>query len=94
MCILCPQVDRGEITYIFILLKKILVSIMFVQCRLIQHLRIVNISRKANKQMNDFFFAINSLFDNVMPIYLVVVVIFNKSLESLDMNICVALMAP
>jgi hypothetical protein len=67
---------------------------MFVQCRLTQHLRIVNISRKANKEMNEHFFAINNLFNNVMPIYLMVIIILNKNLESLDMNMCVALMAP
>jgi hypothetical protein len=94
MCILCLQVDNGEITYISILLKKTLVLSIFVQCKLTQHPRIVNISKKANKQMNKLFFAINNLINIVMPIYLMVVVIFNKSLESLDMNMCVALMVP
>jgi hypothetical protein len=94
MCILCPQANWGEITYIFILLKKNLILSMCVQCRLTQHLRIDNIIRKANKQMNELFSAINNLFNNVMPIYLMVVVIFNKSFESLDMNTCEALMAP
>jgi mannose/fructose/N-acetylgalactosamine-specific phosphotransferase system component IID len=94
MCILCPQVDRGEITYISILLKNILIINMFVQGKLTQHLIIVNIFRRANKEMNEHFFAINNLFNNVMPIYLMVIVILNENLESLDMNMWVALMAP
>jgi len=43
------QINRGEITYIVYVFKNIIILSMFVQCRSLQDLRIIDIAKEATK---------------------------------------------